>query len=89
MNFFLAGAPQRCFRFQFVSYTLFPVSVLFLSLFLLLTAGIALQTVTAEVMILQLFGIKMLAAEFATASITHVSSYIVRMVASFSASFAH
>ena len=89
MNFFFAGAPQRCFRFQFVSYTLFPVSVLFLSLFLLLTAGIALQTVTAEVMILYLFGIKMLAAELATASIAHVSLYIVRMVASLSASFAH
>ena len=89
MNFFFAGAPQRCFRFQFVSYTLFPVSVLFLSLFLLLTAGIALQTVTAEVMILQLFGIKMLAAELATTIVASVSLYIVRMVASLSATFAH
>ena len=89
MNFFFAGAPQGCFCFQFVSYTLFPVSVLFLLVFFVLAALIALQTVTAEVMILQFFGIKMLAAELATASIAHVSLYIVRMVASLSASFAH
>ena len=88
MNFFFAGAPQRCFRFQFVSYTLFPVSVLFFSLFLLLTAGIALQTVTAEVMILQLFGIKMLAAELATAIVTSLRPYILRMVAFLPARFA-
>ena len=88
MNFFFAGAPQRCFRFQFVSYTLFPVSVLFLSLFLLLTAVLALQTVTAEVMILQLFGIKMLAAELATAIVTSVRPYIFRMVAFLPARFA-
>ena len=88
MNFFLAGAPQRCFRFQFVSYTLFPVSVLFLSLFLLLTAGIALQTVTAEVMIFQFFGIKMLATKLAIAVLASVRSYILRMVALLPASFA-
>ena len=88
MNFFFAGAPQRCFRFQFVSYTLFPVSVLFLSLFLLLTAVLALQTVTAEVMILQLFGIKMLATKLAIAVLASVRSYILRMVALLPASFA-
>ena len=88
MNFFFAGAPQGCFCFQFVSYTLFPVSVLFLLVFFVLAALIALQTVTAEVMILQLFGIKMLAAELATAIVTSVCSYIFRMVAFLPASFA-
>ena len=89
MNFFFAGAPQRCFRFQFVSYTFFPVSVLFLLVFFVLAALIALQTVTAEVMILQLFSIEMLATGLGTTIVASVRSYILSMVASLSASCAH
>ena len=89
MNFFFAGASQRCFGFQFVSYTLFPVSVLSFLLFLLFAAVIALQSVTALVMIFEALCIEMLAPELATAIVASVRPYILRMVTFRSASFAH
>ena len=88
MIFFFAGAPQRYFRFQFAFYTLFPVSVLSFLLFLLPAAVLALQTVTAVVMMFEELCIEMLATELATASVASVRSYILRMVALLPASFA-
>ena len=89
MNLFFAGASQRCFGFQFASYTLFPVSVLSLLVFFVVAALLALQTVTAEVMIVQLFSIEMLATELGITIVASVRSYILSMVASLSASLAH
>ena len=89
MNFFFAGAPQRYFRFQFASYTLFPVSVLSFLLFLLLAAVLALQTVTAVVMMFEELCIEMLATKLGTAIVASVRSYILRMVASLPASLTH
>ena len=89
MNFFLAGAPQRCFRFQFASYTLFPVSVLPFLLLFLLAAVLALQATSAFVVVLEKLCIEMLATELGTTIVASVLSYILSMVASLSASFAH
>ena len=88
MNFFFAGAPQRYFRFQFASYTLFPVSVLPFLLLFLLAAVLALQATSAFVVVLEKLCIEMLATELATASVASVRSYILRMVALLPASFA-
>ena len=88
MNLFFAGAPQRYFRFQFVSYTLFPVSVLSFLLFLVLAAVLALQTVTAVVMMFEELCIEMLATELGTTIVASVRPYILRMVALLPASFA-
>ena len=55
----------------------------------LVAAIYALESVTADVMIFEASCIEMLAPELTTAIVASVRSYILRMVASLSASFAH
>ena len=95
MNRFLASTLPRRFLFmiasifQFVLNTLLSSSVFSFFLFFHIDAGFALQSVTALAMIFEALCIEMLAPELATAIVASVRPYILRMVASRSASFAH
>jgi len=75
--------------FQFFSNALLSVSVFSYFAFFRVDASFALQSVTALVMIFEELCIEMLAPELATALVASVRPYILRMVASLSASFAH
>ena len=94
MNKFLARTLPRCLLcmvpsiLQFFLNALLSSSVFSFFVFLLVTAEIALQKVTAVVMIPQEMCIEMFGTKLTTASVARVRSYILRMVALLPASFA-
>ena len=94
MNRFLASTLPRRFLFmvptilQFVLNALLSINVFSFFLLSLVAAEIALQKVTAVVMIPQEMCIEMFGTKLTTASVARVRSYILRMVAFLPASFA-
>ena len=95
MNRFLASTLPRRFLFmipsifQFIFNTLLSSSVFSFFVFYFIDAVLALQTVTAVIMIPQESCIEMPATKLPTAIVASVRSYILRMVPSFFASCAH
>ena len=95
MDSFLAGTLPRCLLcmvptiLQFVLNALLSISVFSFFLLSLVAAVLALQTVTAVVMILEKSWIEMFATELGTAIVASVCSYVLCVVAFLAASLAH
>ena len=89
MSFLFASAMQRSSTIQLLFNVLLPLSVLPFFHFFLLAAVFTLEVATALIVVVYLSFIEMLATQLGTAIVASVRSYILRMVASLSASLAH